>query len=149
RNLDELLHTHCLVLVPVVGEDGHTWALDSRPLYRMKMAAGAIYRAHLSYGLEAGLGLELERKKSWFEIKGVPESLTKATSTRREEVLEATAAYGGESASGKAKDIAAVATRKEKRHIHRSELFPAWEKRAASHGLTPERAASLVGQAPR
>jgi conjugative relaxase-like TrwC/TraI family protein len=149
RNLDELLHTHCLVLVPVVGEDGRTSALDSRALYRMKMAAGAIYRAHLSYCLEARLGLELIRKKSWFEVKGVPESLLKATSTRREEVLEATAAYGGEFASGRAKDVAAVATRSEKRHVLRSELFPAWEKRAASHGLTPEYAASLLGKAPR
>jgi conjugative relaxase-like TrwC/TraI family protein len=149
RNLDELLHTHCLVTVPVVGEDGKTSALDSRPNYRNQMTAGAVYRNHLSYGLVTRMGLECERKRSWFEVAGVQASLMKASSSRREETLEAAAPFGGESASAKARDVASVSSRAAKQHILRSQLFPRWEERARAHGLTPEYATTLLGQAPR
>jgi conjugative relaxase-like TrwC/TraI family protein len=142
RNLDELLHTHCLIMAVVVRHDGTTAALRPRALYREQRTLAALYRAHLGYLLEIE-GFRLERKKDWFEIKGVPETLMKASSTRREEVLEATAAYGGE--SGKARDVAAHKVRDAKRQPPRAELFPRWEERAEAHGLTFEYARTLVG----
>jgi conjugative relaxase-like TrwC/TraI family protein len=145
RNGDELLHTHCLALLPVVREDGTTGALDPTQMYRLQQALAQLYRAHLSYLLEQE-GFRLERKQSWFEIKGVPESLTNASSTRREELLEAQRAYGGESA--KAREVARLQTRAEKQMVPRSEYFRRWEKRAEEHGLTEEYAKRLVGPIP-
>jgi ATP-dependent exoDNAse (exonuclease V) alpha subunit len=99
----------------------------------------------LSYLLEKE-GFRLERKKEWFEIKGVPESLVKASSARREELLEATSAYGGE--SRQAKEVARLQTRTEKEMVPRSEYFARWQERAESHGLTAEYAKTLVGPVP-
>jgi hypothetical protein len=47
RRGDELLHTHLLVLLPVVREDGTTGALDPRQLYRHQRTLAQLYRAHL------------------------------------------------------------------------------------------------------
>jgi conjugative relaxase-like TrwC/TraI family protein len=146
RNGDELLHTHCLALLPVVRRDGTTGALDPTELYRHQRALAQLYRAHLSYLLERE-GFRLERQRSWFEMKGVPEALIRASSTRREEVLEATAAYGGESA--KAREIARLETRREKQLVTRAEYFSRWQKRAAAHGLTEAQAHELVGPVAR
>jgi conjugative relaxase-like TrwC/TraI family protein len=145
RNGDELLHTHCLFLRPTVRADGTTGALDPRELYRHQQALAGLYRAHLSYLLEQQ-GFRLKRRKSWFEIEGAPEALVKASSTRREELLEAAAAYGGE--SGAAREVSRLRTRQEKEMLPRREYFARWQARAEAHGLTAEYAKALVGAVP-
>src|SRR5262249_43344688 len=65
------LHTHALDMNLGVCEDGRTRTRDWLPTYRAKMAAGAFYRVALAEKLASRLGVEIERKASWFEVKGV------------------------------------------------------------------------------
>jgi len=130
RALEPQLHTHCLVLNVCTRADGGTGTIVSKTLYQHKMAAGAIYRAELAYQCEL-LGMETERVHSWFEVKGVAESLTSIFSTRRNDLLEVLAASGHESAAAAA--IAALASRTSKETQSRSELFPEWRKTGQPH----------------
>jgi hypothetical protein len=66
-----------------VRHDQTTCALDSHAFYPHKFVCGALYRAELSRLLEERLGLEIERRKSWFELKGVPDEERLRTSKRR------------------------------------------------------------------
>ncbi|MFX8848740.1 relaxase domain-containing protein, partial [Acinetobacter baumannii] len=61
RALDPQLHTHALVMNIGVRDDGSTGTLSSLSLFETKMAAGALYRLHLSSLLERDLGVPLHR----------------------------------------------------------------------------------------
>jgi conjugative relaxase-like TrwC/TraI family protein len=141
---DELLHTHALVLLPVVREDGTTGALDTRrtPIFLHQQGFAAFYRANLSYLLERE-GFRLERKETWFEITGLPEGLVKASSKRREEILEAATPFGKESPEGR--EVARLETRREKELLPRERYYERWERRAAEHGLTDDLAKAMRG----
>ena len=86
RAQDPQLHTHVLVCNVGLRRDGTTGALESKPLFEHKMAAGALYRAELAHGLERALGVEMKRVRSWFEIEGVAEAVNEHFSTRRREI---------------------------------------------------------------
>ena len=75
RAQDPQLHTHVLALNIGVREDGTTGTIRSHDIFEQKMAAGAIYRAELTYQLEQSLGLISERDKSCFQLSGVPKEL--------------------------------------------------------------------------
>jgi conjugative relaxase-like TrwC/TraI family protein len=139
---DPQLHTHALVLNVGVRPDGTTGAILSQPLYKHKMAAGAIYRAELSYQLEKRLGLKLEREESWFKAVGVPEGLTEEFSKRRHQIEESLDQHGTRSA--KAAAAAALATREKKEHFDRSELRDAWQEIGRAYGFTPEKVEGLL-----
>ena len=130
RALDPQLHTHCLILNLCTRIDGGTGTIVSKLLYQHKMAAGAIFRAELAYQCEL-LGLKTERVQSWFEVLGVPESLTTEFSTRRKEILDAVAAYGHNSAAAAA--IAALDSRRTKKAYSRSELIPEGREAGLDH----------------
>jgi conjugative relaxase-like TrwC/TraI family protein len=134
RAQDPQLHTHCLVLNVGVREDGTTGTILSEPFYRHKLAAGAVYRAELSDQLEKRLGVVLERERSWFEVKGVPERLIEEFSKRRQQVEKALAERGAEGAKAAAK--LTLATRQAKEHLPRSELLAAWQDVGRAHGFT-------------
>lgn len=143
RALDPQLHTHCLVINTCVRPDGSTGTLLSRPLYLHKMAAGALYRAELAKTLREKLGLVSVPKKTWFELKGVPDELCKEFSRRREAIEKELGSLGLESASAAA--FAASSTRPPKSFIPpRSELFKTWQAIAAKHGLTSDAARALL-----
>jgi conjugative relaxase-like TrwC/TraI family protein len=134
RAQDPQLHTHCLILNVGVRADGTTGTILSEPFYRHKLAAGAMYRAELANQLEKRLGLVLERERSWFEVKGVPEALVREFSKRREQVEKALAKLGATSAKAAAKLV--LATRQAKEHLPRSELITAWKDVGRTHGFT-------------
>src|SRR5205085_8921157 len=73
RAVDPDLHTHCLVANLGRHGAGRWSSIDSRVLYRRKMAAGAVYRAELRRAT-AGLGLEWGRadRRGLSELAGVP-----------------------------------------------------------------------------
>ncbi|MEO2089563.1 MAG: MobF family relaxase, partial [Gemmataceae bacterium] len=144
RAQDPHLHTHCLVLNVGVREDGTTGTILSRPLYTHKLAAGAVYRAELANQLEKRLGVKLERKKSWFEVQGVPEALADEFSTRRGQIEQALADYGAFGAKAAAKFT--LATRPTKGHQPRAELLPKWQDVGRQHGFTRENVGTLLGQ---
>jgi conjugative relaxase-like TrwC/TraI family protein len=87
RAQDPQLHTHAVCLNVGVREDGTTGTILSKPIYRMKMTGGAIYRAELAYQLEKQLGLVIERDGFAFNVKGVPQGLCEEFSKRRDQIL--------------------------------------------------------------
>ncbi len=143
RAQDPLLHTHCLVMNVTTRGDG-TGTLVSKPLYRHKMTAGALYRAELAYRLERSLGVQCERTRTWFEIKGVSEALVKLFSKRREAIEAELGTRGLESASAAA--FVALETRKVKEVVApRKELFDLWAKEGRDHGFTADQVRALLG----
>ena len=126
RAQDPQLHAHSLVMNLGVREDGTTGAITSKQFYTHKMAAGALFRAELAYGLKTELGLNLIREKTWFEISGVPEAVLETFSKRREEIERRLKESGF--SSTKAAEVAALNTRSGKSHKARAELFVEWQE---------------------
>jgi conjugative relaxase-like TrwC/TraI family protein len=147
RALDPQLHVHCLVVNVTVHADGTTGAIESRPLFRHKMAIGALYRAELSAGLENALGLRLRRTRAWFEVEGVPPELVHHFSKRRQAITRSLAGLGMDSPGAAA--VAALATRPEKAARSLDELLESWRESGRAFGFTPARIAELLGKAPR
>ncbi|MCX6378982.1 MAG: relaxase domain-containing protein [Armatimonadetes bacterium] len=147
RALDPQLHTHALLLnVAVSLSDGKTKTIMSKPIYDNKMTAGALYRAELSAELENRLGVQCERQGTWFEVAGVPKDLSAEFSKRRAEIETFLGERGLTSAAASA--YATLATRTEKGHIARSELFPKWQKIGAAQGFTNSDVAGLLNTRP-
>jgi Ti-type conjugative transfer relaxase TraA len=144
RAQDPQLHTHALVLNVSTREDGTTGTIESKPLFQNKMAAGAIYRAELAAQLEQRLGLQAERKKAWFELKGVDPGLADEFSKRRKEVEAALEAKGFGSAQ--AAKVAALNTRGEKDHIPREVLFAKWQEVGKERGWSTAELKDLTAQ---
>lgn len=143
---DPQLHTHALVMNIGVREDGTTGGIESKPLYQHKMAAGALYRSELAMQVGRRLGLEIERVRSWFEVKGVSPELIEHWSTRRSEIEAALEKTGFNGA--RASEVAALNTRQVKEHIARETLFDQWQKHGQEAGWGPEAAQALCRERP-
>lgn len=153
RAQDPQLHSHCLILNIGVRPDGTTGTLESQGYYRSKMAAGALYRAELSRGMQQ-IGFEIERDGTSFAIKGAPLSLQEEFSKRRAEI-EAKLDQSG-TTGARAAAFAALDTRQvKKEHRAREELFAEWRETGAKFGFsidearTLREAQTLRGGAPR
>lgn len=145
RAVDPQLHTHALVMNAAVAEDGRFGALDAHRFYELKMTVGALYRAELAAQLEQRLGLECETRRTWFELKGVPDSLIEEFSKRRAAIEQALAATGLETASAAA--VATLKTRPIKELVPpRTVLFAKWQETSRLHGFTAEVIAQLLGR---
>lgn len=142
REQDPQLHTHCLVLNVGVRKDGTTGTLLSQPFYAHKLAAGAVYRAELSNQLEKRLGIELTRERTWFEVKGVPETIIEEFSKRRESIVQALAKRGASGAKAAAK--LTLATRGAKEHLPRADLLSAWQEMGRIYGFTADDVNALL-----
>jgi conjugative relaxase-like TrwC/TraI family protein len=146
RAEDPNLHHHGTLFNVGVPSDGKPRTLCAEIYFMHKMAAGAIYRAELAKLLEHELGVTVyrptqkignrEEKKSWFEIKGVPEEQMEQWSTRSKEIQEYARERGLEGAQGK--QIATLATRQPKKATPMKKLFSRWRQEAAQHGFTQD-----------
>lgn len=145
RNLDPHLHVHVFVTNVCVREDGSTGTLCGPPLFRAKMAAGALFRAELANLLGQELGLETARDRTSFRIEGVPDALTDRWSSRRHAIEEALARRGLSSA--RAASVAALDTRGEKVILPRAELYERWKAEALELGFTTESVRGLTRKA--
>ena len=143
---DPQLHTHALFMNLAVRHDGTTGTIESKPFYQHKMAAGALYRSELANQLQQKLGVEIERVRSWFEVKGIDKNLTEHWSTRRKEIEEALAKSGFQ--SSKASEMAALNTRHVKQHIAREELFEEWKAKGKELGWDADQARTIVKAGP-
>ena len=139
RAQDPQLHTHCLVANLAPREDGTCGTLDGRPLFRWKMALGALYRAELAEQLQARLPVEIERDGSGFAIRGVPEAVQAQFSKRAEQIQEWLAERGYHGA--KAAQLAVLDTRPTKGEIDRPALFARWQDEGRAAGWGPEQTA--------
>ncbi|MBW4035308.1 MAG: relaxase domain-containing protein [Proteobacteria bacterium] len=122
REAEPQVHTHCIILNACVREDGTTGSIDNPKLMFHKLAVGAAYRAALARELsKIGLTTEADRRYRFgFQVRGVPDALCSAQSTRRRQIEAALAEQGITSAeSGRLADIAAKGTRKGKRALSR------------------------------
>lgn len=129
-------HVSTLNLQP----DGGAIELDTR----WKKAAGAVHRAELAAGMQR-LGFQVERDDWSFRLVGVPESLEKGWSKRRNQIEERLAETGYSGA--KAAAVAATQTRKAKELTTREELFARWEAEAAEHGFTRQSIQAMRSEA--
>jgi conjugative relaxase-like TrwC/TraI family protein len=142
RAQDPQLHTHALLMNVGRRVDGSVGAIWSRGIYMHKMAAGALYRAELGRLLRERLGLQLERDESSFRVAGVPESIVRVFSKRREAIVAELLRTGGEGAV--ASEFAALETRSRKDVVAREQLFDRWRAEGQELGFGPEHAAGLV-----
>ena len=151
RALDVAIHTHCTVVNLGVDEKGKYRSLDSRAgLFPNRDLLGSIYRARLAWLLQTRLGLELERDRFSFRIKGVPRELCDAASTRRKEIeqyLKQAAIEDGIVLDGKAAAVAALVTRaKNHEMVPLSELLLQWQELNEEYGFTAEKAVGLLNR---
>lgn len=128
REGDPQLHTHTLILN--ISENGKRIDFDTS----WKHAIGAAYRAELAHEMQK-LGFEVSRDGTSFKIDGVPDSLAREFSTRREQIEASMREHG--TAGGKAAQAAALATRENKGDVNRSELFERARDVARAHGFNP------------
>lgn len=144
RAQDPNLHTHAL-LQNVGLRPGGTWgAVQSREIYKHKMAAGAVYRAELARELQVELGTitRLASARS-FELPDVPRRIVEFFSKRSAEIAEAVQRFGA--GGPKVADYAALETRSKKEAVARQQLFAKWQEEGVAHGFGPRQAAGLVG----
>jgi len=135
RLLDPQIHTHALVLNVGTRADGTTGTVLSNPMYRHKMAAGALYRVELAMQLHQRLGVSIEPSGKCFEIEGVPVPLMARFSQRRQQILAALEAAGY--VSPKAAARVTLETRTGKEHVPRTRLFEEWRKIGREFGWSP------------
>ncbi len=123
---DPHLHTHSLVINVGIAEDGKTTTIDSRELYRHKMAAGVVYRAELFRQMEQRFGISAKREGRFCELEGIPKELLDEFSKRRKAIEEYLSEKGvsGPSAS----DGATLKTRTVKPRVDREMFFEEWKR---------------------
>jgi conjugative relaxase-like TrwC/TraI family protein len=137
RNGDPQLHTHVLVANATQGPDGRWTRLYHPAVYDHLKTAGYIYEANLRHELTRSLGVEWQEvRKGIAEIEGFADEHLREFSTRRAEILEAA---GGSEASGRAREVATLATRGAKeREVAPEALHERWRARAEEIGLDRE-----------
>ncbi len=151
---DPQLHSH-LVVLGAERSDSRYAAVDSRELFRAARANGAWYRAELAYNLQQ-LDLRIDsgtgRDGRYFEIKGVPESLTDRWSARSADIDRAArefrTRYGRDPRAGELGSIT-QATRGTKTRAQSANVDAAWRAVGEEHDLAHEQAQSLYTQQER
>lgn len=139
RGLDPDWHRHIVLFNHTEGPDGQFRTLDGSKLYDHKMAAGAIFRAELSYHL--GQMFELERDRFSFDIKGVPDDLKEEFSSRARDIRQR---LGDKEATARQKDRATLDTREPKRDVDREALTAEWQEVSKRHGFTKDSIRKLI-----
>jgi conjugative relaxase-like TrwC/TraI family protein len=142
RARDPNYHTHCLWMHTAIGESGRTGTIDSRIIFQYKMSAGAIFRASETQLLKEMFGLEIERDRSCYRIKGVPKELEVEFSKRSEQIKEKLREQGRSGAKAAAE--ATLKTRGGKKvHVPRKQLMSLWKETGLRLGWGPEEARQL------
>ena len=89
---DPQIHSHCAILNRLLCEDGKWRTLDGQAIYRHAHAAGALYGSVFELELSRTLGVEWQapvagERVPMREIVGMPDSVRKQWSSRREQVV--------------------------------------------------------------
>jgi len=88
RELDPQLHCHCVLMNLTRDKEGKLKTLHNDPLYKNKMYIGQHFRNQLAEEIKKiGYAIEVtDRKKGFFEIRGVGEDVIQAFSKRSQQV---------------------------------------------------------------
>ena len=136
RAQDPQLHTHCLIANIAPRTDGTWGTLDSHLLYLWKMAAGAVYRAHLAKQLrELGFGIEPVEGEAHFEVSGIPHTICEHFSKRGAAINAALEAAGLETSASHVGSTFKLTTREHKQAVDRPTLFAQWHQQLDELGL--------------
>lgn len=141
------LHYHTVVVNVGLRPDGTTGALEMRPFFHHKMAAGAVGRAAMAAALERRLGLVIQRDGDFFQVAGIPPALLRALSTRRQQILEHLGEIGRSSAA--AASVANLATRAVKGEVARREVIHHCRQTASQYGFGPGEVDRLLNRQRR
>ena len=132
------LHTHVVFFNLTETEDGGTYSLQPRELYKTQQYATAVYRSELAARLRA-MGYEIEHGKSGQpEITGYSEAYLAASSPRRQQIEEHLAKENQRGAD--AAQIAAHKTRQPKLELSQEEMQQRHQQMAEAFGNQPARA---------
>ena len=143
REQDPQVHIHLMLQNLSQRLDGSWGAIDPREIFEWKLALGALFRADLSAEM-VKLGFHVEKDEDSFRIRGIPKALEGEFSRRREQI-EAFLKEKGFS-GGKASEVAALHTRKEKEVLDTDLLKGDWIGRAEGHGVTRDMIETLPGR---
>ena len=155
---DPQFHEHAVFLNLCLGEDGEWSKIDSRLLFTWTRTQGPLFRNSVMNLLSERLGVEgcfdteNGKRKDWFELKGVPETLLSRWSSRRKEILKETELLPGIRSSVKARQNANLRTRKSKeksKQLDENTLRDEWRKEANRQGFTERIAQSVMNRQPR
>jgi conjugative relaxase-like TrwC/TraI family protein len=142
------LHTHVVFFNLTETEDGGTYSLQPRELYKTQQYATAVYRSELAVRLKE-MGYEIERGESGQpEIRGYSEEYLAASSPRRQQIEEHLAKKNQRGAD--AAQIAAHKTRQPKLELSQKEMQQRHQRLAETFGNQPARAvAAATGRESR
>ncbi len=130
------LHTHVVFFNFTETDDGETYALQPRELYKTQQYATAVYRSELASRLKE-LGYEIVRGKSGQpEISGYSDEYLAASSPRRQQIEEHLAKENQRGAD--AAQIAAHKTRQAKLDLSHEEVQLHHREMAQAFGNQPE-----------
>ena len=111
RDNDPQIHSHAVIPNAGVRMDGTVGAVDNHLSKVFQLLIGAIYQAQLAFGL-IKMGFQLERKGRAFEIAGIPATLIRTFSKRRNAIEKAARSLGVDPSRNRAAaDIIALDTR--------------------------------------
>ncbi|BFI94975.1 MAG: hypothetical protein RSP_04850 [Rhodanobacter sp.] len=132
RELEPNLHEHVLLYAVAPGADGKWGSFDANTLYDDQQMYGALGRAafaknlaKLGYGIEKRPELDGEGRETgevYYRVAGISDVQREAFSTRRKQILEHVAKFGG------TKQAAALATRKDKEEPDFDTLSEMWRQ---------------------
>ena len=155
---DPQFHEHAVFLNLCLGEDGEWGKLDSRLLFTWTRTLGPLYRNSVlnllseRLGVEGCFGTENGKRKDWFELKGVPETLLSRWSSRRKEILKETELLPGIRSDVKARQNANLRTRQSKEKSKQSDestLRDEWRTEAKRQGFNDRVVQSVMNRQPQ
>jgi len=145
REGDPACHTHCVLLNVARSASGNKYlTVEPRRAYEWQLVLGSAFRATLSKKLN-DLGFALrEAGRDQFEIAGIPEAMIEAFSKRSQQIK----ARVGPDASAAQKEVAALATRRDKASVPTGDdLEKRWKQELAAYKLDPWMVAREAGLA--
>jgi conjugative relaxase-like TrwC/TraI family protein len=141
REGDPSCHVHC-ILLNVAGALGKNFTVEPKKIFQNQLLLGAAMRSSEAERL-AQLGFSLkEAGRDQCEIAGIPEPMIKAFSKRAQQIK----ARIGPDASAAQKEVAALATRRDKASVPTgAELEKRWRQEFAGYEIEPWVAAREAG----
>jgi conjugative relaxase-like TrwC/TraI family protein len=145
REGDPACHTHCVLLNVARSASGKKYlTVEPRRAYEWQLVLGSAFRAKLSEKLN-DLGYTLrEAGCDQFEIAGIPEAMIETFSKRSQQIK----ARIGPDASAAQKEVAALATRRDKASVPTGDdLERRWKQELAAYEIDPWTVALEAGLA--
>lgn len=148
RNNDPQLHSHALAANMTRDQQGELRALASclkqtggiingsgERIYHFQKYYTALYQSHYAHRIQ-GLGYSIQGLgQGQFDIKGVPNSLHKAFSTRKQQIDQQVLEFGHNTQASR--DTAALDTRQAKSYHSDATLNHKWQQTVKGQGLDP------------